>query len=588
MPDDPLRPLVLLPRPRAITPLRGRAAVNAEPRIASRIDPDAMPHAQGYELRIDGEGIRITAHDEAGQFYARRTLAQLAANVAEADALPAVLIRDWPDFAQRGVMLDISRDKVPTMATFARIIDLLASWKINHLQLYTEHTFAYRGHEEVWREASPLTPDEVRQIDAWCRERHVQLVPNQNSFGHMHRWLKHDRYRPLAELPEGWAHPFSDNVSEPFSLCPTDPASVDLIRDLYDQLLPCFTSALFNIGGDETWDLGKGRSNQACDQRGVGRVYLDFLLKLQHEVTRRGKRMLFWGDIILNHPELIEELPRDAVPLAWGYEADHPFGEQAHHFAAAGLDFYVCPGTSSWNSLLGRTDNAIGNLRSAAANGIAHGASGYLITDWGDGGHWQPLPVSYLGYACGAAASWCDEANRDIDLPAALSRFAFGDTTDTVGRIVYDMGNLYRQCGRQIGNASLPAMMLRHWRRPGEHEMFEGLDAEALDDAAARCDRLLADLSSVRMTTREESTLRDEFEAAGRLFILGCQLGAARVRSDAADVSSLPAGTRGQLLTALRDLVPAFRVAWLARNRIGGLVDSEARLQRLEAALIAR
>ena len=97
-------------------------------------------------------------------------------------------------------MLDISRDKVPTMETLYALVDLLAGWKINQLQLYTEHTFAYRQHPEVWAEASPLTGQEILGLDAYCRKRFVELVPNQNSFGHMHRWLKHARYAPLAEV----------------------------------------------------------------------------------------------------------------------------------------------------------------------------------------------------------------------------------------------------------------------------------------------------------------------------------------------------------------------------------------------------
>ena len=93
------------------------------------------------------------------------------------------------------------------------------------------------------------------------------------------------------------------------------------------------------------------------------------------------------------------------------------------------MPFYVCPGTSTWCSLAGRTDNALGNLLNAAENGIKHGAIGYLNTDWGDRGHWQAPPVSYLGFAAGAAFSWALEANRAMDVPAVVSRFAFDDPT---------------------------------------------------------------------------------------------------------------------------------------------------------------
>ena len=109
-------------------------------------------------------------------------------------------------------MFDVTRDRVPTLQTLFDLVDLLAGLKLNQLQLYTEHTFAYRGHEVVWQDASPITGEEVLTLDAYCRERYVELVPNQNSFGHMHRWLKHEEYVHLAESAEGMMHSFSDRA----------------------------------------------------------------------------------------------------------------------------------------------------------------------------------------------------------------------------------------------------------------------------------------------------------------------------------------------------------------------------------------
>lgn len=90
------------------------------------------------------------------------------------------------------------------METLYALIDKLAAWKINELQLYMEHTFAYTGHEEVWKDASPFTAEEIHALDAYCKERYIDLVPCQSCLGHMERWLKHPRYRDLAEKPEGF------------------------------------------------------------------------------------------------------------------------------------------------------------------------------------------------------------------------------------------------------------------------------------------------------------------------------------------------------------------------------------------------
>ena len=154
--------------------------------------PEGGIPAQGYRLRIADDGIDLVAGDAAGAFYGVMTLVQMLRQCE--GALPAGEIEDSPDFPSRGVMLDISRSKVPTLETLFGLVDLFSGWKINHLELYTEHTFAYENHREVWAQASPMTGEEILWLDAYCRERFVELVPNQNSFGHMHHWLELPRY----------------------------------------------------------------------------------------------------------------------------------------------------------------------------------------------------------------------------------------------------------------------------------------------------------------------------------------------------------------------------------------------------------
>ena len=421
------------------------------------IDADLVSQPEGYHLTIDENQIRIVGHDQAGLFYGGMTLKQIALQSGNTKQLPCLRIEDYPDFPNRGIVRDISRDKVPTLESLYALVDLVAEWKMNQFQLYTEHTFAYRNHREVWKDASPLTGEDILALDQYCRERHITLVPNQNSFAHMNRWLKHRGYRDLAEIPES-----------PNMLCPIDPNSIEFLGGLYDDLLPHFSSDMANVGCDETWDLGKGRSKEAVEQQGEGRVYLEFLTKINNRVRKHGKTMQFWGDIILNHPELIPELPEGVIALDWGYEANHPYADQCRKFAEAGVPFYVCPGTSAWNTIVGRTKNAVKNLLNAAENGHANGAIGYLNTDWGDGGHWQQMPISYLGYAYGAALSWAVEANRDLDLPLALSRFAYGDQANVMGQLAYDLGNAY------LDDRDSHRQFQRLWPSTRTTESFDG------------------------------------------------------------------------------------------------------------------
>jgi hypothetical protein len=563
------------------------ADVSTESRIVGKgdillaINRAEIPRAEGYRLDVNARDIRIIGHDAAGVFYGAATLRQLLTR-HEDDDLPCLHIKDWPDFPKRGVLLDVSRDKVPTLATLRALIDQLADWKINQLQLYMEHTFAYAGHEIVWRNVDPYTAADVQILDAYCRERHIELVPNQNSFGHMNRWLRHEPYQHLAECITGIEHPFSKQP-EPFGLCPTDPACLEFLSGLYDQLLPNFTSELFNAGLDEAFDLGHGRSADACRCDGKMRVYVDFLQQVHRLVTERGHAMQFWGDIILCEPEMIPELPKDAIALEWGYEADHAFAEDVRHFAEAGLDFYVCPGTSSWNSLAGRTENTLENLMSAARNGHAAGAKGLLITDWGDHGHPQPMPVSYLGFLAGAGVAWNHRTDlKTVDLPKLLDLHVFRDAAGAVGHVAYQLGNVYRLPGPQPWNASALFLLLYFPERPLSHETLRGLSREGLAETLGAIDGATEALSRARMDRLDGALIVEELSWTAAMLRLAAHLGFARLTLDPdAPVRALPSGLRHELAADLQRLIAQHQRQWLARNRRGELADSVRRMSDL-------
>lgn len=542
--------------------------------ITLRLDPKLDIYPQGYWLKITPAGISIDARDEPGLFYACCTFVQLLQyysfapdknNDVPIGTLPCLEIHDWPDFPNRGVMLDVSRDKVPTMETIFNLVDLLASWKINQLQLYTEHTFAYQQHPDVWAEASPFTGEEILKLDAYCRERYIELVPNQNSFGHLEPWLKLPRYKHLAEAPDGFDFPWGHHDG-PFSLCPLDQGSMTLLRSLYDELLPHFSSRQFNIGCDETFDLGQGRSKAECERVGVGRVYLDFLLKIHHEVIKRGFRMQFWGDIIMAYPELVYELPKDTIALEWGYEANHPFEEHCEEFSKSGLPFYVCPGTSAWNSLGGRTDNCLLNLSNAAQNGTKYGADGYLITDWGDNGHCQTLPVSYLGFAAGAAYAWSFQTNQELNIRKALNRYAFNDPTGNMGNLAYELGNVYHEVGIEPDNASALFHILQRPIHEWKNYLEPEIAALALHHTLNVIDQVSEHQSKITSLRSDKELLKREFMLTIALLRHACMRGTYGFGSSEYSPKYLS--------DDLDMIIGEYQQIWLSRNRPGGLNDS--------------
>jgi len=576
--------------------------------------PGAAP--QSYKLRIRPGGIRLLAADEAGFRYGAMTLGQLLASGCR--AVQTMDIEDGPDFPVRGVMLDISRDKVPTTATLRWLIDLLAGLKINQLQLYTEHTFAYAGHERVWRGASPMTARQIEALDAYCRSRGVQLVPNQNSFGHMERWLCHEPYARLAETTSPWKTPWGTMREQRCTLNPLDPGSIRLVTSLYDQLLPHFSSRLLNVGCDETWELGQGRSAEACRRRGVGRVYLDFLLKIYRAVRRRGWRMMFWGDIIFQHPELIGRLPRDVIPLIWGYEADHPFAEQCAKLAEVGLTFYVCPGTSSWCSYAGRTRNSLANLRIAADCGRRHGAVGYLVTDWGDFGHPQYLPASFAGFLFGAAVSWCGATNAEIDVGRELGRRVFGDKQGEAGRLWLEAGTVHELADVPLKNrtvlfdvmqkaldwSSLTAEPKQASRRtqtpdgPSAPDLASASDRATTPDQTTtpsrkqtpgrlerpviramlrRIDALSRRAEKAAFEGEEGRLARAELLATLAILRHACRRAALAIEPN----SRRRRQTCRELANDIQTIIARHRALWRARNRPGGLASSLSDYRRL-------
>ncbi len=526
--------------------------------------------------------------DAEGERHGLATLDQIQRQCT--DEIPGMSIRDWPDFAVRGYMLDVSRDRVPTRATLERIVNLLSLFRINHLQLYTEHTFAYRDHETVWRDASPLTPADIEWLDTLCLSKGIELAANQNGFGHMERWLRLDRYRPLAEAPDGWKTSWGETWRA--SVVHPDETSRAFVLDLYRELRLYFSSRRININFDETFELGKGRSRAHVETEGRGRVYLDFLRPIVEELQRDGAEVLFWGDVLRHHPDLVDELPRDdLVALVWHYEAPvadpelpkgletilaevgidedvlRGFAGQVPLFERSGIPFWVCPGTSTWNSLLGRWSNARANLIDAAEIGAAHGAEGYLITDWGDNGHMQPPSASFAPLALGASLAWCADSNRDLDIAATLDDLVFEDAHRALGSAVIRAADLYSTSGASAFNGSPLFYAL-----VGKQTSLGGSPvptANGIECVLSELDLVDKEIARAEPRCADGELIKRELRQALQLTRLGALTLANEHGIEAGEISESDiAGVLGEQ-----------RACWLARSRQGGLEDSLGKLR---------
>ena len=111
-------------------------------------------------------------------------------------------------------------------------------------------------------------------------------------------------------------------------------------------------------------------------------MYVDWIGKLCRHVEELGKQPLFWGDIILAHPETMQELPQDVICMNWDYDPA-PREDHAQKLWAQGANQYLCPGVQGWKQTVNRLDLAYANVKKMASLAHKYRAAGLLVTEWG-------------------------------------------------------------------------------------------------------------------------------------------------------------------------------------------------------------
>ncbi|MCP4592235.1 MAG: family 20 glycosylhydrolase [bacterium] len=528
--------------------------------------------AQAYCLSVSPEGAELTGASSMGVYYGLVTLHQwLRACGRE---WPAVEVGDAPDYAVRGLSYDVSRGRVPTLKTLKELADRLAFFKINHLQLYLEHTFAFGFSRNIGRGCSPLSATDIREFDAYCAERGIALVPALASFGHMGHVLSLPEYRHLAEIEttRSWEEMAWGERMRGLTLDVANAESRMLLESMYAELLPLFSAPFANVCCDETYDLGKGKNAARAEAVGAGRLYVEHVRWLCELCRRHGKQPMYWGDVIKQHPELIEEIPADAIVLNWGYSADTDY-ESTARFCEAGRTTYVCPGTNAWNRILNDINEAELNIRRYARAGVEYGAAGLLNTDWGDEGHFNVMAGSWHPVVLGASMAWNTAAPEAEDFDRAFGRLMLGDDSGesvNVLRRVVAASNLVRSwptfCAplrETVSATEWPDARLEEWTRASRagEEYFsrrEGIPPECVQD-----------WEELEIACRMNVLVAERIRLAGEL-----------VRAEAGASSAL-ADRLGAFAEACTKIAPEYARVWLGRHRRSNLDEILAVFTRL-------
>ena len=454
------------------------------------LEEDASLSPERYQINISEDGIRVAGGSDEALLHGVCTLRQwIRRNGA---LLPCLEIKDWPDLLHRGFYRDISRGRVLTLDSIKRIVDLLCEYKINEFQLYIEHTYLFRNLSEAWRDEDPLEAEDILELDAYCRERHIELIPSLATFGHMYQILSTKTCAELCELRDSEKIPFSYTYAiRRHTINPTHPGALELVKGMITEYKALFTSKKFNICCDETFDLCSDRSAEAAARKGAHNLYIGYLAELCRWLLEQGITPMFWGDVLGTVPESVKMLPREGICLNWGYAPDYP-DDEIRNLAELGATQYACPGLNTWSHMIPLLEDGFCNIRAMCRYAHKYGAIGLLNTDWGDWGHICDPAFSTPGILYGAAFSWNAAEVSMEEMNEAVSFLYYGDRT----------GGFMRAFTRLTLNEAFPWYQVIRWIEADEAGRAAVLE-EAMPDI----------LKAPEMNARLEEALR-EMDAA--------------------------------------------------------------------------
>ena len=457
---------------------------------------------EDYVLRVDPTSVTIWVKEPPGLLHGTQTLCQLIRANRRGQALASLTIRDWPMLRWRCFQDDLTRGPSSRLETLKHEIGLGAYLKMNLFTYYMEYQYAFKKHPLIGPQDGSLQPDELRQVVQYAKPLGIDILGNQQSFAHFSRILAHEQYAPLRENAD--------------VLTPAKEGTYQLLDDLYSEVCPILPFEMFNVCCDETWGLGNGPSKELAGKIGVGGVYTRHIVRV-HDLLRNKyrKRMMMWGDIILQHPGNLKDIPKDTVMLTWGYDPRPSFEEQIIPFAKSGYEFLVCPGVSNWSRILPDFAAATVNIRNFVRDGVKHGAMGMLSTSWEDDGE-SLKGVIWHGHAWAAECAW----NGSTTDPAAFNRrvgaVLFGEKADRFGQAVELLAQTH----------AVPTMKGMNNSRFWDVDLMPNGDPAAIEAAAKRLLALTVPAIEHLQACRREATINAELldaylQGAGRMQLIG-------------------------------------------------------------------
>ncbi len=368
--------------------LKRTGAVDALPGISEKVGPDSR---EAYTIKITPQQVTVTSKSSAGLFYAVQTLKQMIEGTGSNAVIPVADIHDWPSLAYRGLMMDMSHMQLPKVEEIKKQIDFLALWKTNQYYFYSEGSIELDGYPLLMADAR-YTKAQVIDIISYARERHIDIIPNMELYGHLNDLFRLEKYADLSVTPHGG------------EFKPADPRVKPLVDDWIAQISKLFPSPFFHIGFDETWviDMEAKRTGKPAEQ-----LYLEMLNQTTDMVEKQGKKPLVWADMLQKYHSIIPKVSRNMVAVPWHYfpKTEKEYDELLSPFPKVGVDIIVQSALINWRDLTPSFDLSFENVDLLLKAGKKHKAIGFINSAWTD----DPQTLTRLGlpdFAYGSIAAW--------------------------------------------------------------------------------------------------------------------------------------------------------------------------------------
>ena len=382
---------------------------------------DEAMRDEGYTIACSRSAVTVTAMSAAGLFYGAQTVKQMVEVTNGHASLHAAAIRDWPAMRYRGLDDDLSRGPVPTLDFQKKLIRTLAAYKVNLYSPYFEHTMQSASNPLGAPPGGSMSVADAQELVAYARQFHVTVIPEQEAFGHLHHVLTWEQYSALAETPHGSV------------LAPAQAGSIALIKQWFGELAQIYPGPFLHIGADETVDLGEGQTKADVDARGLGAVYLDFMQRIVDALAPLHRKLLFWGDIAMNSPDLVKAMPQSfkdqTIAVAWEYNPQpRGFDRYITPFTQGGFETWVAPGVNNWSRVYPNFGMGLANIQGFVRDGQRLGATGELNTIWNDDGEGL-VNMDWYGILFGAAAGWQKGESSIAVFQQSFGQVFHGDAT---------------------------------------------------------------------------------------------------------------------------------------------------------------